>query len=69
MSERQCQHGEGWGDHGAGQPQGVPSHRAAIEVVEGFLNAVPGVEKAVVDSGITLLKSWLEVYHPAPERF
>jgi polyphosphate kinase len=29
--------------------------------VEDFLNAVPGVEKAMVDSGIILLKYWLEV--------
>jgi polyphosphate kinase 2 len=29
--------------------------------VEQFLRAVPGVEKAIVDSGVVLLKYWLEV--------
>ena len=29
--------------------------------VERFLGQVPGVEKAIVDSGVTLLKYWLEV--------
>jgi polyphosphate kinase 2 (PPK2 family) len=29
--------------------------------VEKFLKAVPGVEKAIVDSGVILLKYWLEV--------
>jgi polyphosphate kinase 2 len=31
------------------------------EQAKGFLSAVPGVEKAMVDSGIILLKYWLEV--------
>jgi polyphosphate kinase 2 (PPK2 family) len=29
--------------------------------VTGFLKAVPGVERAIVDSGVILLKYWLEV--------
>ncbi len=32
-----------------------------METVEKFLDATPGVEKSVVDSGIILLKYWLEV--------
>ncbi len=32
-----------------------------IEMVAKFLDATPGVEKTVVDSGIFLLKYWLEV--------
>lgn len=32
-----------------------------MRTVEQFLNATPGVEKAMVDSGIILLKYWLEV--------
>lgn len=32
-----------------------------MDVVERFLDAAPGVEKAMVDSGIVLLKYWLEV--------
>jgi polyphosphate kinase 2 len=45
-------------------------NRAGVERVMGFctedqakrfLDSVPGVEKAMVDSGITLLKYWLEV--------
>ena len=31
------------------------------EQVEWFLKAVPGVERAIVDSGVILLKYWLEV--------
>jgi polyphosphate kinase 2 len=31
------------------------------EEVEKFLKAVPGVEKAIVDSGVILIKYWLEV--------
>ncbi|MBC8997217.1 polyphosphate kinase 2 [Pseudomonas sp. N40(2020)] len=31
------------------------------EQVDGFLNAVPAVERAIVDSGVILLKYWLEV--------
>jgi len=31
------------------------------EQAEGFLGAVPLVERAIVDSGVTLLKYWLEV--------
>jgi len=31
------------------------------ELVEKFLQAVPGVEKAILDSGVILLKYWLEV--------
>lgn len=34
---------------------------ATEQQVEAFLDAVPGVEKAMVDSGIILLKYWLEV--------
>jgi polyphosphate kinase 2 len=34
---------------------------ASAEQVTGFLKAVPGVEKAIVDSGVILLKYWLEV--------
>jgi polyphosphate kinase 2 len=34
---------------------------ATEEQVEWFLKVVPAVEKAVVDSGVTLLKYWLEV--------
>ena len=34
---------------------------AAKEQVEWFLKVAPAVEKAVVDSGVTLLKYWLEV--------
>ncbi len=32
-----------------------------MEAVERFLDAVPGVEKTIVDSGIILMKYWLEV--------
>lgn len=31
------------------------------EQAKGFLQVIPGVEKAIVDSGIILLKYWLEV--------
>ena len=31
------------------------------EQVDGFLNAVPSVERAIIDSGVILLKYWLEV--------
>src|SRR5258705_871249 len=31
------------------------------EEVKKFLKAVPGVEKAIVDSGVILIKYWLEV--------
>jgi len=31
------------------------------ELAEKFLQAVPGVEKAILDSGVILLKYWLEV--------
>jgi polyphosphate kinase 2 len=31
------------------------------EQVKGFLNAVPNVEKAIIESGVILLKYWLEV--------
>ena len=34
---------------------------APQDQVTGFLQLVPGVEKAMVDSGIVLVKSWLEV--------
>jgi len=34
---------------------------ATEEQVEWFLKVVPAVEKAVVDSGVILLKYWLEV--------
>ena len=38
------------------------------EQVKGFLAAVPGVERAVVDSGIILIKYWLEVSPEEQER-
>jgi polyphosphate kinase len=31
------------------------------EQAKGFLNAVPGVEKAIIQSGVILIKYWLEV--------
>ena len=34
---------------------------ATEEQVEWFLKVAPDVERAVVDSGVTLLKYWLEV--------
>jgi polyphosphate kinase 2 len=34
---------------------------ASQEQVAGFLKAAPGVEKAIVESGVILLKYWLEV--------
>jgi polyphosphate kinase 2 len=34
---------------------------ASDEEVKKFLKAVPGVEKAIVDSGVILIKYWLEV--------
>jgi polyphosphate kinase 2 len=36
--------------------------------VNGFLNAVPGVERAMVESGIILIKYWLEVSPEEQER-
>ena len=38
------------------------------EQVKGFLAAVPGVERAMVESGIILLKYWLEVSPDEQER-
>jgi len=38
------------------------------EQADGFLNAVPMVERAMVDSGIILLKYWLEVSPEEQER-
>ena len=38
------------------------------EQVQGFLRAVPLVEKAIVDSGVILLKFWLEVSPEEQER-
>ena len=38
------------------------------EQAKGFLAAVPGVERALVDSGIILLKYWLEVSPEEQER-
>ncbi|MBS1230487.1 MAG: hypothetical protein H6R17_3764 [Proteobacteria bacterium] len=38
------------------------------EQVKGFLAAVPGVERAMVESGIILLKYWLEVSPQEQER-
>ena len=38
------------------------------EQVKGFLAAVPGVERAVVESGVILLKYWLEVSPEEQER-
>ena len=38
------------------------------EQVKGFLAAVPGVERAMVESGIILLKYWLEVSPEEQER-
>lgn len=38
------------------------------EQVKGFLAAVPGVERALVESGIILLKYWLEVSPDEQER-
>lgn len=52
-------------------------NRAGVERVMGFcsdaqlehfLNAAPAVEKAIVDSGVTLLKYWLEVSPDEQER-
>jgi polyphosphate kinase 2 len=38
------------------------------EQVQGFLRAVPLVERAIVDSGVILLKYWLEVAHDEQTR-